>query len=120
MNGSPISGKGRTGADQPSCFVNAHHGDHHQVILMMMNMMTMMMMKMKMMMMTIFLMMMTIMMMMMMMTMTLVCLWLVLESWAEHSSTLSLLPPQNSRRQPAKTVQILLYESATGKNTFTI
>ena len=29
LNGSPISGKGRTGADQPSCFVNAHHGDHH-------------------------------------------------------------------------------------------
>ena len=29
LNGSPISGKGRTGADQPSCFVNAHHDDHH-------------------------------------------------------------------------------------------
>ena len=29
LNGSPISGKGRTAADQPSCFVNAHrdHGD---------------------------------------------------------------------------------------------
>ena len=29
LNGSPISGKGRTGADQPSCFVNAHHDDYH-------------------------------------------------------------------------------------------
>ena len=29
LNGSPISGKGRTGADQPSCFVNAHHDHDH-------------------------------------------------------------------------------------------
>ena len=29
LNGSPISGKGRTGADQPSCFVNAHRDHDH-------------------------------------------------------------------------------------------